>query len=133
MIVAPSDKEGKPSLSANFGRKELDIHAPGKEIYTAGVANTYGLATGTGMAAASLAGSAALIRAYFPSLKAGDVRRLLHETATKPNDMEVEKTMVVNDRKVQDLFLYSDLCLSGGIVNVANAVKEAIKREQSKK
>ena len=51
----------------------------------------------------------------------------------KPNDMEVEKTMVVNDRKVQDLFLYSDLCLSGGIVNVANAVKEAIKREQSKK
>lgn len=133
MIVAPSDKEGKPSLSANFGRKELDIHAPGKEIYTAGVGNTYGLATGTGMAAASLAGSAALIRAYFPSLKAGDVRRLLNETATKPNDMEVEKTMVVNDRKVQDLFLYSDLCLSGGIVNVANAVKEAIKREQSKK
>ena len=128
MIVAPSDKEGRPSLRANFGRKELDIHAPGKEIYTAGVGNTYGLATGTGMAAASLAGVAALVRAYFPTMKAADVRRLLNTTATQMDDMEVEKAMIVNERKVQDLFFYSDICLSGGIVNAANAVKEAIKQ-----
>ena len=128
MIVAPSDKEGRPSLRANFGRKELDIHAPGKEIYTAGVGNTYGLATGTGMAAASLAGVAALVRAYFPTMKAAEVRRLLNTTTTQMDDMEVEKAMIVNERKVQDLFFYSDICLSGGIVNAANAVKEAIKQ-----
>lgn len=41
-------------------------------------------------------------------------------------DMEIEKTIVVNDRKVNDLFTYSDISISGGIVNVANAVKKVL-------
>jgi len=61
-------------------------------------------------------------------MKAAEVRRLLNTTATQMDDMEVEKAMIVNERKVQDLFFYSDICLSGGIVNAANAVKEAIKQ-----
>lgn len=131
MIVAPSDKLGKPSLKANYGKTELDIHAPGKEIYSAGVGNTYGLSTGTGMAAATLAGAAALVRSYFPKLTAAEVRELLNNTATPMQDMEIEKTIVVNDRKVNDLFTYSDISISGGIVNVANAVKKVLQEKNS--
>lgn len=132
MVVAPSDKEGKPSLNANYGKDELDVHAPGHEVYTAGVGNTYGLGTGTGMAAATLAGAAALIRSYFPKLSAAEVRNLLIRSVTPMGDMEVEKTIVVNERKVQDLFTYSDISISGGIVNVANAVKEALRLSNAK-
>lgn len=131
MIVAPSDKLGKPSLKANYGKTELDIHAPGKEIYSAGVGNTYGLSTGTGMAAATLAGAAALVRSYFPKLTAAEVRELLNNTVTPMQDMEIEKTIVVNDRKVNDLFTYSDISISGGIVNVANAVKKVLQEKNS--
>ena len=131
MIVAPSDKLGKPSLKANYGKTELDIHAPGKEIYSAGAGNTYGLSTGTGMAAATLAGAAALVRSYFPKLTAAEVRELLNNSVTPMQDMEIEKTIVVNDRKVNDLFTYSDISISGGIVNVANAVKKVLQEKNS--
>ena len=83
------------------------------------------------MAAATLAGAAALVRSYFPKLTAAEVRELLNNTVTPMQDMEIEKTIVVNDRKVNDLFTYSDISISGGIVNVANAVKKVLQEKNS--
>ena len=41
--------------------------------------------------------------------------------------VEVEKGIRVNDSPSQDLFLFDDLCISGGIVNAYQAILEAEK------
>ena len=47
MVVAPSDKNGNPSMNSNYGAKELDLFAPGMNIYSAYMGDTY--QTGSGV------------------------------------------------------------------------------------
>ena len=49
------------------------------------------------------------------------------ETVTSRKDAEVEKGIVVDGKQTQDLFLFGDLCLSGGIINAYQAVVAADK------
>ena len=127
MVVASSDKNGNPSMQANFGAKELDLFAPGIDIYTAYTGDTYQTATGTILSAATVAGVAALVKAYYPALTGAQIREVLLQSATQRPDAEVEKGILVGGKQDKDLFLLSDLCLSGGIVNAYQAVVAADK------
>lgn len=55
MVVASSDKNGNPSMNSNYGAKELDLFAPGISVYSAYTGDTYQVATGVGLASASVA------------------------------------------------------------------------------
>ena len=55
------------------------------------------------------------------------IRNILLETVTSRKDAEVEKGIVVDGKPTQDLFLFGDLCLSGGIINAYQAVVAADK------
>ena len=121
MIVASSDKKGNPVMDTNYGANTLDIYAPGTDIYSAYMGDTYRTGTGEGLAAATVAGVATLIKSYFPKL-----------TGSRKG-VEVEKGIRVDDRPSQDLFLFDDLCISGGIVNAYQAILEAEKMNSQKK
>ena len=117
MVVCSSDKNGNPSMNSNYGAKEVDLYAPGMEIYSTYTGDTYQSGTGLGLAAATTVGVAALIKAYYPHLTGTQIRNILLETVTSRKDAEVEKGIIVDGKPTQDLFLFGDLCLSGGIIN----------------
>lgn len=41
MVVASSDKNGNPVLNTNYGATALDIYAPGTDIYSSYMGDTY--------------------------------------------------------------------------------------------
>ena len=127
MVVASSDKYGNPSMNSNYGAKELDLYAPGVSVYAAYTGDTYQTGTGMGLASASVAGVAALIKAYYPNLTGSQIRDILLASVTSRKGVEVEKGIEVGGKKTQDLFLFDDLCLSGGILNAYQAVVAASK------
>lgn len=127
MVVASSDKQGNPVLTSNYGVKSLDIYAPGTEIYSSYAGDTYNFGSGETLSSATVAGVAALLKTYFPRLTGSQIRDILLRSVTSRKGTEVEKGILVNGKNTQDLFLFDDLCLSGGIVNAYQAVLEAEK------
>lgn len=127
MVVASSDKNGNPSLNSNYGAKELDLFAPGMDIYSSYMGDTYQTGSGAGLSSATVAGVAALVKAYYPNLTGSQIRNILLKTVTSRKGVEVEKGIIVNNKQTQDLFLFEDLCLSGGILNAYQAIMAADK------
>lgn len=125
MVVGISDKNGNPSMSSNYGAKDVDLFAPGKNIFAAYTGDTYQTASGVGLATASVAGVAALMKAYYPNLTGAQLRDILLNSVTSRKGVEVEKGILVNGKQAQDLFLFEDLCLSAGILNAYQAIEAA--------
>ena len=128
MVVSSSDKNGNPSMASNYGDKEVDLYAPGIDIYTTFTGDTYQTGKGIGLAVATTAGVAALVKSYYPHLTGSQIRDLLLENVTSRVDVEVEKGIrLQSGQQSQDLFLFGDLCISGGILNAYQAVLAADK------
>ncbi|WP_343705191.1 S8 family peptidase [Flavobacterium sp.] len=65
---------------SNFGKINVDVFAPGEEIYATVPNNKYKYLQGTSMASPNAAGVAALIRSYYPKLKAAQVKKILMDS-----------------------------------------------------
>lgn len=110
----------KASFS-NFGTMKVDIFAPGTEIYSTIQDNTYRYAQGTSMASPVAAGAAALIWAYFPHMTSQQVKEVLFETVNV-SDVVVKVGPEGDERK------FSDLSVTGGVIDVNKAVRLAYER-----
>jgi subtilisin family serine protease len=113
----------KVASFSNYGRKNVDLFAPGVQIYsTVPGGNKYGNASGTSMAAPVVAGVAALVLAYHPELTAQQLKTILVKSATPLPD----GTTSVNKPGAQDVKVpFADLSISGGLVNAYEALKLA--------
>ncbi len=107
-------------IFSNYGRKHVDLFAPGESIISLDTTNLYSLHSGTSQAAPVVTGVAAVLLSYYPELKPADLIALLMETSTvlKKNkvlipDLEDEKRNTVK---------FGKLSKSGGIVNLYNAL-----------
>lgn len=127
MTVAGADSLGRPLSQSNYGHEKLDLYAPGVNISSTYLGDTYRQSSSSLLGAASVAGVAALIKSYYPLLTATEIRKLLIENVQKMEDLEVEKSIVVNGNQVKDLFLLSELCHSGGLLDAYKAVVAADK------
>ena len=67
---------------SNYGKVNVDIFAPGVKIYATTPKNTYEYLQGTSMASPNVAGVAALVRAYYPSLSASQVKHIIMDSGT---------------------------------------------------
>jgi subtilisin family serine protease len=104
---------------SNYGKQMVDVFAPGVKIYSSiPGGNTYGFAQGTSMASPVVAGIAALILEYFPSLTAEQVKYVIEKSVVKPD------IKVTNPGTGETVGL-EDICKSGGIVNAYEAIKLA--------
>ena len=65
---------------SNFGKVNVDVFAPGEEIYATVPNNKYKYLQGTSMASPNAAGVATLIRSYYPKLKASQVKHILMDS-----------------------------------------------------
>jgi subtilisin family serine protease len=121
-VGASSYKKGKTIIGSfsNYGKTKVDLFAPGVDIYSTVPDNKYVNESGTSMASPSTAGVAAVIRGYFPELKANEVRDVLMKTVTP-----YKKKVKIPGKKKSKAKL-SELCISGGFVNTNNAVRELL-------
>lgn len=62
---------------SNYGKKSVDVFAPGVAIYSLAPGNEYQDAQGTSMASPVTAGVAALLLSYFPDLEAEQIKDIL--------------------------------------------------------
>lgn len=108
-----------PAAFSNYGKKHVDIFAPGVSIYSTVPSGKYRAMGGTSMAAPAVAGVVALLRSYYPKLSAQQVKQIIMKSGTKI-DFEVmtpggEPTLVP----------MTDLCVSGRVLNAYGAVRMA--------
>jgi cell wall-associated protease len=106
---------------SNYGAFNVDVFAPGEEIYATIPNNKYKYLQGTSMASPNVAGVAALIRSYYPKLSAKQVKQILMDSGTPlPADV------VLGEK--QDINAKSDkTSKSGKMVNAYNALLMAEK------
>ena len=125
MIVGSSDKMGNPSMNSNYGVNVVDLYAPGIEIYSTFTGDIYQVGSGSILAAATTAGVAALVKAYYPQLNGTQIRDLLIANVTSRKDVKVEKRIVVDGEQMKELLSFKELCLSGGILNAYQSIVAA--------
>jgi subtilisin family serine protease len=122
ITVGASGDPGNGGIAANFsnyGKNEVDLFAPGVQIYsTIPGGNTYGNANGTSMACPVVSGTAALLLSYFPKLSAQQLKMILEKTVMVP----AGKVTIPGTEEKATL---KDLSRNGGIVNAFEAVKLA--------
>lgn len=114
----------RPGLAAdfsNYGNEIVDVFAPGYDIYSTVPNNEYDIYDGTSMAGPMVAGLAALIMSYYTEISMIDVREIIVTTVLDPG----RTTPLPSDHKKEVTF--DELCVSGGIVNVYNAIALAEK------
>jgi subtilisin family serine protease len=104
---------------SNYGKKEVDVFAPGMQIYsTIPGGNTYGNAQGTSMASPVVAGLAAFVLSYYPTLTAEQLKSVIERSAGKV------PTKVKHPETGETVYL-SDISVTGGVVNAYEAIKLA--------
>lgn len=104
---------------SNYGKLNVDLFAPGLEIYSTVPKNEYRSIQGTSMAAPEVSGVAALIRSYYPELSASQVKHILMNSGIK-----VDLNVKLPGGEGQ-LVPFSDLSVSGRVLNAYNALKMA--------
>ena len=101
---------------SNFGHVDVDVFAPGVQIYATVPHGKYEYLQGTSMASPNAAGVAAMIRSYFPSLSAAQVKQIMMDSGV-PVNFDVEVSGDPNDKRN-----FQDISTSGKFVNLYNAL-----------
>ncbi|AWK06351.1 peptidase S8 [Flavobacterium crocinum] len=112
---------------SNYGKQNVDLFAPGDQIYTITAKSGYTFDSGTSMSVPMVSGTAALIWSYYPNLTAAQVKRIIMDSGTA-YDLEVI-VPGTKDKKVP----FSELSKSGKVLNVYNAMQLAKKINKNKK
>ncbi len=127
ITVGASSKDDDANLVANFsnyGKKRVDIFAPGVNIYSLKPDNRYVLASGTSMACPVVTGVAALLMSYYPQLSISQIKEILFESGTKYQDQKVLRPDESGNDKPK-LVKFKKLSATGEIVNAYHAVELA--------
>jgi len=125
IVVGATGREDDSNLVAgfsNYGRTSVDVFAPGVGIYSCLPGSKYGEESGTSMASPVVAGLAALIREYYPKLKAAQVKDVILRSVVKP-----AHPVWVGSGEHRRLVTLDQISVAGGVVNAYNALELAAK------
>ncbi len=112
IVVGASGPVDDATLAAgfsNYGIRSVDVFAPGVRIYSSVPGSKYDTYDGTSMAAPVVTGLAALIREYYPKLKADKVKEIILASVTQREPLK-------------------NKCVTGGVVNAYEALKLAAEK-----
>jgi cell wall-associated protease len=125
--ISPKLDSTFASSFSNYGKQNVDLFAPGDEIYTTSAGNKYVFDGGTSLAGPMVSGTAALIWSYYPKLTVTEVKQIILDSGTAYN-MEVI-VPGTKDKKIP----FSELSKSGKVLNVYNAMLLAEKVSKQKR
>ena len=109
---------------SNYGKINVDVFAPGVNIRSLIPENKYDSFSGTSMASPGVAGVAAVLKSYFPKLKANELKKILIESG-----IEVNSEIRINSDIEKE---FGEISKSGKIVNLYNALIYASKKQYKK-
>ena len=104
------------SSFSNYGKKNVDVFAPGSDIYSTLPGGEYDFRSGTSMASPAVAGVAALIRSYYPKLTAPQVKKIIMESGLPSKSAVVLGGDPANNKP------FGEISKSGKMVNAYNAL-----------
>ncbi|MBC6999137.1 S8 family peptidase [Cytophaga sp. FL35] len=114
--LAPKYGSEMVATFSNYGKVNVDVFAPGDEIYSTMPGDEYDFQGGTSMAAPAVAGVAALIRSQYPKLTAPQVKKIILESGLTPR----AKVILAGDSaKTGNL---EEISKAGTMVNAYNAL-----------
>jgi len=102
---------------SNYGKKKVDLFAPGVDIYSTYTNQSYKKESGTSMAAPVVSGVAAELWSYYPELTAKEVKAILEKSSVK-----YKNTKVGAPGNPEKKVTFGSLSKTGGVVNLYNAV-----------
>ncbi len=114
--LAPSYGSKMLAGFSNYGNANVDVFAPGDQIYSTMPNNSYEFQGGTSMAAPAVAGVAALVRSYYPNLSAAQVKKVLMQSGLQ------SKTNVILAGDASNSKPFTQVSKSGKMVNAFNAL-----------
>lgn len=106
---------------SNYGKKNIDIFAPGMKIWSTVPNDEYKFLQGTSMASPEVAGIAAQIRSFYPKLSAAQVKQVIMDSGVSIS------TDVIVGGDPNNVQPFSNISVSGKIVNLYNALIMASK------
>jgi subtilisin family serine protease len=131
---------------SNYGKKTVNVFAPGVQIYSTKNGGGYINESGTSMACPVTAGVAAVLRSYYPTLSAKDIKKIIEksvvadykkELINKPGGKDIKhkvkkgETLQTISSKYntseQDLIDLNPEAKNGVVVDQELAVKEKVK------
>jgi len=119
-------EDGFVANFSNYGENSVHLFAPGDDIYSTTPDNSYERLSGTSMASPVVAGTAALIMAYYPELTAAQVKEILLSSSVKYDDKMVALPgQSPNQEGSIEKVKFGILSQSDGVINVYEAVKAA--------
>jgi subtilisin family serine protease len=116
-VGALSHEPGSDMIAtfSNYGKKNVDVFAPGVDLYSTVPGSEYQEQSGTSMASPAVAGVAALIKSYYPELSAAQIKEAILKSATVITEQ-------VKQPGGEELVPFSSLCVTGGVVNAYDAL-----------
>ena len=117
-IGASTKNKGAEMVASfsNFGAEGVDVFAPGFEIWNSVPQSEYMNLQGTSMAAPMVAGAAAMLKSYYPSLSMKEIKDALYSSSVKYPNVEG----------------FADKSVTGGVINIYNAAKVCKKLAKKK-
>ena len=101
---------------SNYGRNNVDVFAPGTQIWSTTPNDQYEFLQGTSMAAPAVAGVAALIRSFYPKLTAPQVKQIIMDSG-----LSSDATVIIGGNP-STTKKFRELSVSGKMVNLYNAL-----------
>lgn len=113
---------------SNYGKKTVDLFAPGVDIYSTVPEGGYKDASGTSMATPVACGVAAVLKSFYPNLTPQQIKKILIKSSIKT----YKGQKVLKPGSKDELVKFEKLGKNGGIVSLYEAVKMAEKFSKSK-
>lgn len=116
----------------NYGKKSIDLFAPGVDIYSTAPEGKYQDASGTSMATPVAAGVAAVLKSYYPKLTPEQIKTILIKSSLKT--YKGKKVIKPGTKKgAKDRYVkFEELGKNAGIINLYEAIKMADKMNKFK-
>ena len=130
LTIGASTRFKKEKLAASFSNYAVagvDVFAPGHDIWNSVPQSEYKKLNGTSMACPMVAGVAAMLKSYFPKFTMKEIKDVMLSSATSYKGVQQIKP------GTKDLVDFGTLSVTGGVINVNNAVKALLALEKAGK
>ena len=101
---------------SNYGASNVDVFAPGTQIWSTTPNNEYEFLQGTSMAAPAVTGIAAVIRSFYPKLTAPQVKQIIMESGLESS------ANVILGGNPSNTAEFGEISTSGKMANLYNAL-----------
>ena len=105
---------------SNYGKRSVDIFAPGFEIVSTSPQNTYSLLSGTSMAAPMVAATLSVVWAQNPNLSADQVKQIVLSNGRKKSSLQVMKP------GIGELIGLDQICRTGSVLDSYKALEKVL-------